>query len=73
MNDSSSGAARAGSSHVSFAALRQTSAELSDSLRQYLYAKYVYRPHSDVEPVAREPVHLAVSNDQPELMKGERR
>jgi hypothetical protein len=51
---------------------RQTSAELSDSLRQYLYAKYVYRPHTDAEPV-REPVHLAVSNDQPELMKGERR
>jgi hypothetical protein len=51
---------------------RQTSAELSDSLRQYLYAKYVYRPHPDAEP-GREPVHLAVTNDQPELLKGERR
>jgi hypothetical protein len=57
---------------------RQTSAPspnmgtVSDSLRQYLYAKYVYRPHPDAEP-GREPVHLAVSNDQPELLKGERR
>jgi len=53
---------------------RQTAAELSESLRQYLYAKYVYRPSPEAEAVReREPVHLAVSNDQPELLKGEHR
>jgi hypothetical protein len=51
---------------------RQTTAELSESLRQYLYAKYVYRPFPESE-APREPVHLAVTNDQPELLKGERR
>jgi len=51
---------------------RQTSAELSESLRQYLYAKYVYRPFQEAEG-ARDAVHLAVSNDQPDLLKGERR
>ena len=48
---------------------RQNPAELSESLRQYLYAKYVYRPvHPDgVQPV----VHLtAVANDQPEVLEG---
>src|ERR1700742_348004 len=42
---------------------RQTAAELSESLRQYLYAKYVYRPSPDAEVAReREPVHLAVAN-----------
>jgi hypothetical protein len=47
-------------------------AELSESLRQYLYAKYVYRPaHPEgVQPA----VHLtAVSTDQPEALEGVRR
>ena len=49
---------------------RQTSAELSESLRQYLYAKYVYRPPNEAE-AAREPVRLAVAGaEQPELLEG---
>jgi hypothetical protein len=51
---------------------RQTKAELSESLRQYLYAKYVYRHHGDAE-IEREPVRLTVAADPVELLKGERR
>jgi hypothetical protein len=52
---------------------RQTTAELSESLRQYLYAKYVYRPLGDTE-LPREPVRLAAAIDQTELLvEGERR
>jgi hypothetical protein len=51
---------------------RQTAAELSESLREYLYSKYVYRPPGDTE-MEREPVRLTVATDQPELLKGERR
>ncbi|HKT73931.1 MAG TPA: hypothetical protein VJQ47_13650 [Steroidobacteraceae bacterium] len=47
----------------------RTSAQLSESLRQYLYAKYVYRP--PVEPEApRAPIRLAVAADQSEIAKG---
>src|SRR5579871_5784399 len=51
---------------------RQNPAELSESLRQYLYAKYVYRPAS---PEAVAPaVHLtAVTTDQPDAIEGARR
>jgi hypothetical protein len=51
---------------------RQNPAELSESLRQYLYAKYVYRPAlpEGVPPA----VHLtAVATDQPEVLEGARR
>ncbi len=51
---------------------RQSSAELSDSLRQYLYSKYVYRQAPQGE--GTQPVHLtAVSTDQPEVLEGVRR
>jgi hypothetical protein len=48
---------------------RQTAAELFDSLRQYLYAKYVYGPSlggaEEHDPEgAREPVRLAYAADQ---------
>jgi hypothetical protein len=50
---------------------RQTAAELSESLRQYLYAKYVYRPVQTEGP--QQPVQLtAVAVDQPEVMEGGR-
>jgi hypothetical protein len=53
---------------------RQNPAELSESLRQYLYAKYVYRPvvPGDGTP---SPVHLAAvgGTDQPEILEGVRR
>jgi hypothetical protein len=52
---------------------RQNPAELSESLRQYLYAKYVYRAvlPEGVPPPA---VHLtAVTPDQPEVLEGVRR
>jgi hypothetical protein len=49
---------------------RQTAAELSDSLRQYLYAKYVYRPAGAPEGPS-ERVHLtALATDQPEILEG---
>jgi hypothetical protein len=52
---------------------RQSPAELSDSLRQYLYAKYVYRavqPDGNSQP----PLPLAaVATDQPEVLEGGRR
>jgi hypothetical protein len=48
----------------------RTAAELSDSLRQYLYAKYVYRAipesHTPREPSLR----LAVGPEQQELAEG---
>ena len=48
---------------------RQNAAELSDSLRQYLYAKYVYRPPNSGE--GSQAAHLAaVNNDQPEVLEG---
>jgi hypothetical protein len=50
---------------------RQTAAELSESLRQYLYAKYVYRALGETE-VAREPVRLSVAAEKTELLEGER-
>src|ERR1700753_2877213 len=49
---------------------RQNPAELSESLRQYLYAKYVYRSavHAEGAPPA---VHLtAIPSDQPEVIEG---
>jgi hypothetical protein len=50
---------------------RQTAAELSESLRQYLYAKYVYRALGETE-VTREPVRLSVASEKTELLEGER-
>ena len=52
---------------------RQTTAELSESLRQYLYAKYVYRPHAEAEAAAREPVRIHEPLDQQEVLEGGRR
>ena len=50
---------------------RQSSAELSESLRQYLYAKYVYRPTAEAE--GPETVRLAaVASEQPEVLEGGR-
>ena len=49
---------------------RRTPAELSESLRQYLYAKYVYRPTAGAEPpreASREPVRLALAATDQEL------
>jgi hypothetical protein len=45
---------------------RQSPRELSESLRQYLYAKYVYRPAATEArtEAAREPVRLALAMDQ---------
>jgi hypothetical protein len=52
---------------------RQNPAELSESLRQYLYAKYVYRPVVQADGT-QQPVHLAaVGPDQPEILEGVRR
>ncbi len=50
---------------------RQTTAELSESLREYLYAKYVYRAAPEAE-AAREPVRLAIGADNPEILEGAR-
>jgi hypothetical protein len=51
---------------------RQNPGELSESLRQYLYAKYVYRAVQ--AEAAQEPVHLAaVGSEQPEIAEGGRR
>jgi hypothetical protein len=53
---------------------RQDAAELSESLRQYLYAKYVYRPAAQGEGSQQQPAHLAaVGPDQPEILEGVRR
>jgi hypothetical protein len=51
---------------------RQTAAELSESLRQYLYAKYVYRPLGEPEP-ARESLRIAAVPEVSDLLEGERR
>jgi hypothetical protein len=51
---------------------RQSSAELSESLRQYLYAKYVYRPVSETDGAA-EAVQLAHGSEQTESLEGGRR
>jgi hypothetical protein len=47
----------------------RTAAELSESLRQYLYAKYVYRAIADSH-VPREPIRLPIGPDQQELAEG---
>jgi hypothetical protein len=47
----------------------RTAAELSESLRQYLYAKYVYRAIAESH-VPREPLRLHVGPDQQELAEG---
>jgi hypothetical protein len=49
----------------------RTAAELSESLRQYLYAKYVYRavPESHI-PREPAPLRLAVGPEQQELAEG---
>jgi hypothetical protein len=47
----------------------RTAAELSESLRQYLYAKYVYRAIADSN-VPREPIRLPIGPDQQELAEG---
>jgi hypothetical protein len=54
---------------------RQNPAELSESLRQYLYAKYVYRPTAQAEGAHQPPLHLAAvgPTDQPEVLEGGRR
>src|SRR6201985_251720 len=49
----------------------RTAAEVSESLRQYLYAKYVYRPPGEAEPV-RESLRLAAVPDPVDLLEGER-
>jgi hypothetical protein len=49
----------------------RTPAELSESLRQYLYAKYVYRAISESHVSPREPaLRLAVGPEQQELAEG---
>lgn len=40
---------------------RQSPRELSESLRQYLYAKYVYRPNGIADGARTEPVRLALA------------
>jgi hypothetical protein len=47
----------------------RTSAELSESLRQYLYAKYVYRAVAEA-PLPREALRLPIGPDQQELAEG---
>jgi len=51
---------------------RKNAAELSESLRQYLYAKYVYRPPTEADEEAREAVRL-VTAEPVELMEGDGR
>jgi hypothetical protein len=50
---------------------RQTTAELSESLREYLYAKYVYRPAPEAD-APREAVRLALGAESPEILEGAR-
>ncbi|HVW70344.1 MAG TPA: hypothetical protein VHB68_15310 [Steroidobacteraceae bacterium] len=45
-------------------------AQLSESLRQYLYAKYVYRPISEPNAPRDASLRLAVVPDQQELAEG---
>jgi hypothetical protein len=48
---------------------RATSAELSESMRQYLYGKYLYRGNGESHP-APEPTRTTVSAARPELAEG---
>jgi hypothetical protein len=48
----------------------RTAAELSDSLRQYLYAKYVYRAIPESHVPREAPLRLAVGPEQQELAEG---
>ena len=48
----------------------RTPAELSDSLRQYLYAKYVYRAIPESHVPREPPLRLAVEPEQQELAEG---
>ena len=50
---------------------RQTAAELSESLREYLYAKYVYRSVGEAE-APRDSVHLALGAETSEILEGAR-
>lgn len=51
---------------------RQTPGELSESLRQYLYAKYVYRHPAPADGLPR-PVQLAaVDPEKPDVLEGAR-
>ncbi len=50
---------------------RQTTAELSESLREYLYAKYVYRPAAGDAEAAREPLRIH-GVDSSEVLEGGR-
>jgi hypothetical protein len=51
---------------------RQSSAELSESLRDYLYAKYVYRSVSESDAAA-EPVRVNHGSEPTETLEGGRR
>lgn len=48
----------------------RSAAELSESLRQYLYAKYVYRAISEPHLVREPPLRLAVNGESKELAEG---
>ena len=48
----------------------RTAAELSESLRQYLYAKYVYRAIPESHLPREVAMHLAVEPEQQELAEG---
>lgn len=48
----------------------RTAAELSESLRQYLYAKYVYRAIPDSLVPREPPLRLAAGPEQQELAEG---
>jgi hypothetical protein len=51
---------------------RQNAGELSDSLRHYLYAKYVYRAAAAGDGAPPPAARLAaVESDQPQLLEGE--
>ena len=50
---------------------RESPGELSESLRQYLYAKYVYRRTAQEEAVAPKALHLsAADSEQPNVLEG---
>jgi hypothetical protein len=48
----------------------RTAAELSESLRQYLYAKYVYRAIAETHPPREPALRLAVGPEPQELAEG---
>src|ERR1700748_89952 len=48
----------------------RTAAELSESLRQYLYAEYVYRAIPQPPLVGEPPLRLAVNGESKELAEG---